>query len=416
MRIAKIRPLLIVTLGVTLLLHGPGLPAGAQTGEYVELFSNAATAREPIPASILGIAMPGSVERLDIDLEALRSSSSDFRKVRMTFGQGLVSLRVVRDKTEWSNDRAFSWFGKIENDGSSVLLSIHRDAVFGRIETGAGVYKIEPARGGYWLYQLDFSKEAKLDDGGVEPPVPYDISRADDRVVQKSAETTLNVFVVYTKGFKKAYPGSQLRAQIDLLINTANLAYNNSNVPLKLKVVGRKKRNYPDGGTFDDSFKALDDITKAVGVFSKVARWRDQFAADLVVLLRVKTEPGVCGLAWRMAELSVGFAPFGYSVVQVGRLELEGGGSTTCTDQTAAHEIGHNLGSNHNTGDSSIFSFSLGHLFGTLGTVMNTLPRSARVSYFSNPKVKFEGRKTGTTKLNNARSLTLVREIAGAWR
>ncbi len=73
--IAKIRPLVIVT-GVALLLHGPDLPAGAQTGEYVELFSSAASAREPVPPSILGIAMPGSVERLDADLEALRSSSS----------------------------------------------------------------------------------------------------------------------------------------------------------------------------------------------------------------------------------------------------------------------------------------------------------------------------------------------------
>ena len=50
--------MVIVTLGATLLLHGPGLQAGAQTGEYVELFSIAASAREPVPASILGTAMP----------------------------------------------------------------------------------------------------------------------------------------------------------------------------------------------------------------------------------------------------------------------------------------------------------------------------------------------------------------------
>ena len=358
--------------------------------------------------------MPGSVERLDIDLEALRSSSGDFRWVRMTFRQGLVSLRVARDEMEWSNDRTLSWFGKIENDGGSVLLSIHRDAVFGRIETGAGVYKIEPAGRGYWLYQLDFSRAAQVDFGGVESRFPYEVDGGTDRAAQTSAKTTITVLIVYTNGFKAAYPRSELKAQINLLVNTANLSFKNSKAKIKLKVVGRKLRKYPDGG---DLNAALDDFEDGVGVFRKVPGWRDKFAADLVMLLRVLKEDNTsCGLAEFMAQLSASFAPRAYSVVQVGRIDLGGGTFNFCRDQTAAHEIGHNLGCNHNDGDMGIFPFSLGHVFGAFGSVMSTRGGVTTVSHFSNPKVKYQGLKTGTAKLNNAKSLNLVREVAADWR
>ena len=412
--IERIRPLIIVVAVGVLSLHGLRAAVQAQYAEYVELFSPAAASREPAPLDILGAAMPGSVERIEIDLAALRSPAAESGRVQMTFGRGAVSLKVERDDTEWSDDRTLSWFGKIEDGGGSVLFSVHRDAVYGSIETGTGAYRIEPAKGsGYWLYQLDSSKEAQIDDGGARLRVPSGVHTADDSFRKKAAKTTLTVLVIYTKGFKKKYPGAALKAQVNLLIQWANLAYKNSKVPLKLEVVGRKKRNYPDGGTPEDTLEALSDITDAVGVFRKVPRWRDQFAADLVVLLRVKTEPGYCGIAWRMDELSVAFAKWAYSVTHVGILPT----GIYCHDRTLVHEFGHNLGSNHNKGDDGLFKYSLGHRFGKFRTVMSyqSAKGEQAIQYFSNPDVDFQGKATGKRNLDNTKSFKKVLDTAAAW-
>ncbi len=342
------RPMVIVAIGL-LSLPGTRAAVQAQGAEYVELFSPAAASRQAAPADILGVAMPGSVERIEIDLAALRSPADTFLRMRMTFGQGAHSLNVVRDEMEWTDDRTLSWFGSVEEGGGSVLFSVHRRAVYGSIETGAGAYRIEPAAGGgYWLYQLDLSKEAQIDDGGVEPPVPYEVRTVDASLSERSAKTTLTVLVIYTNGFKKTYPGAHLNAQVNQLIQWANQALSNSKVPMKLKVVAKKKRKYTDGGELTP---VLNDFRNGVGTFKKVAGWRRQFGADLVVLLRVFKEDNVnCGRGVRMGELSVDFAPHAYSVTQVGRLPSR----FFCHDRTMVHEFGHNWGSNHNEGDDAV--------------------------------------------------------------
>ena len=410
--IERIRPLIIVVAGSVLLLHGPRTAIQAQNAEYVELFSPAAASREPAPPDILGAAMPGSVERIEIDLAALRSPAAESGRVQMTFGRGAVSLKVERDGTEWSDDRTLSWFGKIENGGGSVLLSIHRDAVYGSIETGAGAYRIEPAEGsGYWLYQLDSSKEAQIDDGGARLPVPSGVHTADDSFRKKAAKTTLTVLVIYTRGFKKKHPGAALKAQVNLLIQWANQALSNSKVPMKLKVVAMKKRKYTDGGDLSTALYAIRDGS---GTFGKVPGWRKQFGADFVVLLRVYTKGNDwCGLGFLMGQLSVAFAPHAYSVTQVGTLPT----GYYCHDRTLVHEFGHNLGSNHNKGDDGLFKYSLGHRFGKFRTVMSyqSAKGEQAIQYFSNPNVDFQGKATGKKNLDNTKSFKKVLDTAAAW-
>jgi len=321
----------------------------------------------------------------------------------------------------WAEDGSLAWYGRIEDDGGSVVLSVYENAVFGLIESMLGVYKIEPDQNGsYWIYEVDFSKAAKFDDGGVLPTEPYEIYGVEEDVdAVTAAKTTVTVLVVYTKGFKKAYPGAQLNAQINFLIGVANTSFNNSKVQLQLRLVGKKKRNYSDDKDF---FTALQDITNGNGAFKKVKTWRNNFKADVVVLLRVfkSGNNGVCGLAWVMSKLSVGFAPAAYSVVQVGRIDLGGGSFQFCSDQTLAHEIGHNMGSNHNQGDTpSVFPYALGHRFvpGQYMTIMSYAANGEQtVSYWSNPKARYLGNKCGTAKLNNGKSLKKVMNTVAKWR
>jgi len=319
----------------------------------------------------------------------------------------------------WAEDGSLAWYGRIEDDGGSVLLSVYEDAVFGRIESMLGIYKIEPAKNGlYWIYEVDSSKAFKSDDGGILPSEPYEIFGVEeDEEAVTAAKTTVTALILYTKGFKAAYPGAQLNAQVNFLVGVANTSYNNSKVRLQLKVVKKTKRNYTDEG---DLLDALEDLQKGKGKFKRVENWRDKYKADVVVLLRVfKPSNTSCGLGYMMSNISVGFARWAYSVSQVGSF-LEDGMTRYCRDTTPAHEIGHNMGSNHNKGDTGcVFPYSLGHRFvpGQYMTVMSYAANGEqRVAYWSNPKVKYLGNKTGTAKLNNGKSLKKVMKTVAKWR
>ncbi len=397
------------------------MPPGARGDyyNYVEIFSPAMVGQEDHPERITSAAVPGSMELINIALGAVTSPAEKFKHVRLSFRQGALSLSVHRYDMVWADDGSLAWYGRIEEDGGSVLFSVFEDAVFGLIESVLGVYKIEPAgNGSYWIYEVDFSKADKFDAGGIVPPVPYEIFGVEeDEEAEVAAKTTVTILVIYTNGFKAAYPGAQLNAQINFLIGVTNTSYNNSKVKLQLKVVRKKKRRYTDEGTL---LTPLNDLTDGKGVFKKVNNWRNKFKADVVTLLRVKkpSNNGFCGLAWTMTVLSAGFAPFAYSVVQVGRY-TEDGWTYFCYDSTLAHEIGHNMGSNHNKGDIGVFPYSLGHRFvpGQYMTLMSYAANGEQaVNYWSNPKVDYLGHKTGTPKLNNGKSLKKVKKTVAKWR
>lgn len=160
---------------------------------------------------------------------------------------------------------------------------------------------------------------------------------------------------------------------------------------------------------------ALNDLTNGKGVFSEIPSLRNQSGADLVTLLRVLTDTNdVCGLAWQMTSLSSSFERYAYSVVQVGRISI-GGGFKFCTDQTLAHEMGHNMGCAHEDGSGAVFNYSKGHVFPPYMSVM-AISGWTRVSHFSNPDVSYEGLITGTNDANNARSITKVKLTVSRFR
>jgi len=395
------------------------LSAHAGNEEIDSLFTPVTSTNFAPDDAAIGVAIPGSQMDVIINLTPLKSESKTYEKVRMDFLDHSVVVR--RTKFLPGLKGSVTWIGKPENLDGSIVMSVCGNVLFGRIELRDEVYKIEPVKNTntHRIFKLDPDKAAPIDDGGAVPPYGI-LPDEESKDIPPSAKTddgsVFDVLVLYTNGFAEQYQGDELIAQISYLAGVANTSYTNSEVDLTARVVGLREVDYTDGGKEGD---ALNDLTNGKGVFSKVAALRNQLGADLVVLLRVfKDDNDACGQGWQMTSLNSSFEKWAFSVVQVGRI-TQGSSISYCTDQTLAHEMGHNMGCDHEPAYAigAVFKYSYGYCFYPYKSVMAYCTSAeTRVSYFSNPDVTYDGIATGAEDANNARSINKVKQTIAQFR
>ncbi len=161
----------------------------------------------------------------------------------------------------------------------------------------------------------------------------------------------------------------------------------------------------------------LTDLRTGKGGLSLLKNQREALGADLAALVVPKAAGGYCGWAWRP---SAGGAPgHAFSVTAFD--------SASCGSHTLAHELGHNLGGNHDRAHATIddipFSYSYGfQVQGKARDIMayecNTT-RCPTKMQFSNPNVDFigyKGLKSGAANANNARSFTAMAPTISKYR
>ena len=367
----------------------------------------------------VGMAIPGRLQDVIINLIPLKTKSEAYEKVCMDFLDHSIIVR--RTKFIAGLKGSVTWIGKPENLDGSIVMSVCGSALFGRIELKDEIYKIEPVQGTntHRIFKLDPDKAAPIDDGGAVPPysiLPDEESKDAPHSAKTDDGSVFDVLALYTNGFAEEYPGDELIAQISYLVGVANTSYTNSEVDLTARVVGFREVDYKDGGELND---ALNDLTSGKSAFSDVASLRNKLGADLVALLRVfSSDNDTCGRAWQMTSLNSVFEGYAFSVVQVGRISY-GSGYRYCTDQTLAHEMGHNMGCDHDAiyATGAVFKYSYGYCFYPYKSVMAYCTSAeTRVSYFSNPNVTYDGIATGAEDANNARSINKVKQTIAQFR
>ncbi len=147
---------------------------------------------------------------------------------------------------------------------------------------------------------------------------------------------SIDVMVVYTPAALAANGGTDLmNANIDAQVALTNSIYQNSGVTQRLRLVhtGLVAYSETDMNTDLPRLRAVGD-----GYLDDVPTLRDLYGADVVSLWGVYS--GSCGLGYVMATESTGFASSAYNVVA----------SPACTGGNAytfAHEMGHNMGLEH---------------------------------------------------------------------
>jgi peptidyl-Asp metalloendopeptidase len=374
---------------------------------------------------------------------------------------GMVHIDYLRH--EEGLDGNWSWVGKTA-DGLDAVITFGENAVFGRIaQRDTEALRLTMSAGRSWLVESDPSKmldgnlgrDSDASDVLIPPSVAAAVTAkkrstaammaAGDEAA--SAANTVDVVLGFTNGLVTKY-GSVANANTRLsnLVAITNQGYVNSLVTPRIRLVRTVQVSYTDTNSNDTALEAVTGFTcTTTGCTAQTVPTelvplrtaRDTYGGDLVSLVRPFQAPQHqgCGIAWLLG--GGGFtidntdAPFGYSVVSDGTDVDEGDGRTYfCREETLAHELGHNMGQQHNIEDagsppdSGTHTYSYGYRETTTTgfyTVMAyRLANSSQfsINYFGNPSVNYAdtGRPTGTAAADNARSLNISIPLVALFR
>lgn len=341
------------------------------------------------------------------DLAAARSLAPEGRLIlNVAPGRDLV---LVVERVDLRSPDSFSVRGYLEGfPGSWALLAVEDDALACDISApGAGIhYRTRYAGEGVHLVcEVDATAEAPCGpspgvyDGPREDPVPETWELEIGELPEAPPDPTtgacvapvevFDVMIVYTDTARiAAGSAAAIHSNIQLAIDEANFAYDNSPISARMRLIRRYEVSYNEVGTYEDHLNRL--TSSGSGIWPGIRSERDQANADFCVLFVNDTE--YCGLAWCVAD-----ADSAYGLV-----------TWDCSAIVTAHEIGHNQGCQHdpsNADCSGSYSYSFGHRFdGSDGveyrTVMAYSP-GTRIPYFSNPDRNYLGTPTGTATRNN---------------
>ena len=280
--------------------------------------------------------------------------------------------------------------------------------------------------------------------------------------------TTIDVVLGYTAGYAARWGGaSGAITRLNYLVTLGNTAYSDSQVAGRLRVARAIQVNYSDATSNQSALFQLTGVTcsnSSTGELrlpdtgsdcDKVATnaalqpliaAREQYGADLVALVRNFNSPenGSCGIAWlnggAQKPITTASSDWGFAVIS------DSGGNqypdgSTCREEYLVHELGHNLGLQHDSltaqhatdtnGDGNLldpeeygrYPFSFGYsadaTSGNFYTIMS-LRRGTQTGYmvFSNPRITTcGGLACGNAALSdNARTLGLTLPYIAGFR
>ena len=244
-------------------------------------------------------------------------------------------FHVVFERTA-STASGYSLAGRIADVPSGrVVLVVNGDVLAGRVWTPQASYSIRN-RGAdlHIVEKVDPASALPL----AVPRIPSLGGRAQPQrkpqsaVQEQDGVAQIDLLVFWTPAARRAVYGlAAMQANVDLKVAIANEAYVDSGVAQRVRLVGATEVDYEDAKA-DDIDRLVDP---AGGFLSEIHEIRNSYAADLVSGI-VRFGGGLGGIAQLMTELTTDFAPSAFSLVDVLALET-----------TLAHELGHNMGLNH---------------------------------------------------------------------
>ena len=298
-----------------------------------------------------------------------------------------VSMVAVRDRVERRSADRFSWFGRAKGAGS-VIFAVEGGAVAGNVRIGRELYQLRPVAGEVHVVRQIDPRAFPAED----PPVRPRLSATGAEAVTVDDGSIIDVMVVYTEDAANA--SGNIAAEIQLGIDLTNMAYENSLIDQRVRLVHSQQVEYVETGN------STTDITRlqapSDGYLDEVHPLRDAHGADIVSMW-LENIGQTCGRGYVMTDVSPKFQEFAFNIVR--RLCATG-------NFTFGHELGHNMGACHDRGDSNCgegaYPYSHGYVYVNPPTAWRTImgvPASCngcpRIQYFSNPLVDFGSVPTG---------------------
>ncbi|MCX7032818.1 MAG: M12 family metallo-peptidase [Arenimonas sp.] len=422
----------------------------------------AVSAAAPAFAASAGVKPPAPVTLLKLEAGVQRDGRLRFHPADVDAGSlqraavpggllvlpnpdgGQLSYDYVSHADHASGD--LTWIGRAEGAalGQEAVVTIGTDAVFGRLPRPDGsVLHIETVDGRIRLMVDEAAASGESSDVQVDdvskPPLALLEAAAKSRTAAALGPDTLqadpnqlDVMLAYN-GELATYVGSDaaVRTLLQNRIDVGNTALANGGVVGRFRLVATPRVDYTNASTNSD---ALNQITywrrdNAPPVALQLATLRHRHGADIVGLVRRfnKVESSSCGNGWiggfNGTSIS-GSVDFGYFTASHGT-----DAGSFCSDRTIGHEIGHNLGQNHDIVTSEnvrdgAHTYSHGYRITPAGsngfyTVMAYRDGSqVQALTFANPNVvrtDCANQACGAADADTARSLNITLPGAAAW-
>ncbi|GAB5537377.1 MAG: hypothetical protein Rubg2KO_36260 [Rubricoccaceae bacterium] len=388
------------------------VPTLAQTPLFTPLDGTQRLALSPSQSQFLtALESERGVEAVDLVIAEARQLDA-----KATLELALPDVTVTLEALSATPRRTghLSWVGRTAS-GSGVsawAVLVERDGMItGEVHTGGYIYPIRPLTGGlhavarksmadYQMHPEDYATfRAEADD-----LMGLDRQLEDRPAVQSRAAgpstTVIDILVPYSMDVADGIADPVALAQA--FVDYANLTYTNSVVDMELNLVYAYETPYTTSGSLSTDLSRLRLTTD--GNMDEVHGIRTSYGADLVALLSGTNSSGTCGVGYVNSSSSA----FGFSVTSGG-----------CSSTTFVHEVGHNMGSDHDpltdddpdptdgTNDPDYDTFARGYVdqAGDWGTVMaynvacdddatpGAPPFSAFceiIPYLSNPDVTYD--------------------------
>ncbi|MEQ9467630.1 MAG: zinc-dependent metalloprotease [Ekhidna sp.] len=330
-------------------------------------------------------------------------------------GVGITATQQL----DYRSPSELRWRGTFKN--GSVTLSKKQDRLYGQIRTKGKVYDIQHYDDDHALL-IEYNMDKLILDGcAVKGPVEAEIKEnpeegkiSDTEPKQqsnKSGTEDIRALVLFTNNAQNT--GLNMAD----LANTAedqwfDAIFNSNIFNARLHIVDVLPSTFVENshGTFGN----ISDDIEALPNHAQSQQLRDQFEADIVILLTNGNYPGIGGVVAAIGPNNSN----AYAMVQVG--------SATST-MTLIHEAGHLFGARHqiaadpSPGDAhgydwqkttGIWPFQTTTKY---GSVMRTQEQGReRVLHFSNPQVSHQGQSTGAlgtafnTRVHNTNGPTVA--------
>lgn len=337
------------------------------------------------------------------------------------------SGKVQNAKRIWSDLRGpgdLTWAGKIEGEDGTVVLTWKNGLLSGFLSSREGSFEVRTSSGGEVV--LDPVNESKLGKcltrEGTLPVsqgslnlLPY---RAAAQALERAADdpAEISVVVVYTTGaLEEAGGEEQILTKVQAAMDTMNLALKNSEVNAKVKLLGTAETEYVETETEKQS-----EYLSVLAADEKVQALREEVKADLIALLISKGEgeESGCGVGYLLTKANEENGKGGFSVTKL---------SCAIGGLTFAHELGHNMGLQHDPAngskpESAYLPYAFGHFVdGSFRSVMSYAneckQECKRIPYFSSPDFLVDGQPLGIAdERDNARVLRQTAPIVAKFR
>lgn len=345
-------------------------------------------------------------QKVNINLAALRKaefliSLPDLTVIARKNHLGLTKKNIFSFSSEGTQ-------GDLYSEAGELLGSFTYTAAQRGIEKGANLtlrlfdgraYVVSKRGSGYELQKLDLSANCDVtkDSPVSEAYDGYSIAS----VSSVTPTSTIDLLVVYTpKALSQAGSLANLTAMINNGVQSINVSLSESNIPLSVQAIHIHPlgSDLPSETSPDLKYNDLDKLRLATdGNWDGIHSVRESYGADLVSVLSGGVDTGA------VANFYNGSSNWVFSLLRLNRI---------ATTVEWAHEIGHNLGADHDDNNAvglGAASYSRGFRWenppGQIWRSVMSYGPGLITNKFSGPDIYHMGAATGDSQHDNARTL-----------